>query len=125
MADLLERASAWLQQQRTKHLTRTVTYRRGDSSAEIAATIGKTEFEVDNGLGVLQRIESRDYLVLADALVLDGQRTLPQRGDVIEESAGEETYLYEVTAPGKEPHWRYSDPFRQALRIHTKQIGVQ
>jgi hypothetical protein len=34
-------------------------------------------------------------------------------------------FVYEVNAPGGQPPWRYSDPYRKALRIHTKHIGTQ
>lgn len=124
MADLLAKGAAWLEQQRSKHLASMVTYRRGESTVDVAATIGKTAFEIDDGQGVIQRIESRDFLVLAADLVLDSVTTLPQRGDVIEEPAGNITLLYEVMAPGNEPCWRYSDAYRQSLRIHTKQVGT-
>lgn len=123
MADLLANAATWLAQQRTKHLTQQVVYRRETNSVTVPATIGKTEFEVDDEFGVVQRIESRDFLILASDFVLDGNLTLPERGDVIEEQAGNQTLQYEVTAPGKEPCWRYSDLYRQTLRVHTKLIG--
>lgn len=124
MADLLANAAAWLAQQRTQHLTQPIVYRRETLSVAVPATIGKTEFEIDDEFGVVQRIESRDFLILASDLVLDGNLTLPERGDVIEELAGNQTLQYEVTAPGTEPCWRYSDLYRQTLRIHTKSIGV-
>ncbi|MEW4530215.1 hypothetical protein [Maioricimonas sp. JC845] len=125
MADLLEWGANWLEQQRTQHLTRTVTYRRGAESVDVAASIGRTEFEVDDGYGVRQTIESRDYLVLAANLVLSGMQTLPERGDRIEETSAATRFVYEVLAPGQEPAWRYSDPYRLTLRIHTKQIGSE
>lgn len=124
MADLLANGAAWLEQQRAEHLASNVTYRRAQSVLVVAATVGKTAFEIDDGQGVIQRIESRDFLVLAADLILDATVTLPQRGDVIEEPAGAVTLLYEVMAPGNEPCWRYSDPYRQSLRIHTKQVGT-
>ena len=76
MTDLLESASNWLEDQRTRHATRTVTYRRGalgsgGPSVDVLATIGRTEFEVDDGAGALVKVESRDYLILAADLVLD------------------------------------------------------
>ena len=125
MADLLETGSNWLQSQRTKHATREVIYQRGVDSVPVQATIGRTIFEVDNGHGVLERSESRDYLVLAVDLVLAGSPVLPERGDRIRETDGGTTYVYEVMSPGKEPHWRWSDPYRKTLRIHTKQIDVE
>ena len=130
MPDLLEQASNWLEDQRTKHATRTVTYQRGDpgsgvSSVDVLATIGRTEFEVDDGAGALLKVESRDYLILTADLVLDGQQTPPKQGDFILETVGTTTYVYEVMAPGGAPHYRHSDPYRQTLRIHTKLIGTQ
>lgn len=123
MAGLLEQASAWLEGQRTKHLTRSVTYRRGAQSVEdLPATIGKTTFELDDGDGAVIRSESRDYLVLAADLVLGGAQILPQRGDSIVETLGGKQLVYEVLAPGNEPIWRWSDPYHQTLRIHTKQV---
>jgi hypothetical protein len=89
------------------------------------ATIGKTTFELDDGYGVLVRHESRDFLVLAADLVLAGVPVIPQRGDRIEETQGDATFVYEVSAPAKEPCWRFSDAFRKTLRIHTKEIGTE
>ena len=124
MADLLQQASSWLEDQRTRHATRQVTYRRGASQAIVSATVGKTIFRIE-GDGILERIESRDYLILTADLVLDDQQTLPERGDRIRETEGSKTFVYEVMAPGKEPHWRYSDPYRKTLRIHTKHVDTE
>jgi len=122
MADLLEKASAWLDNQRTRHASRVVTYVRGGRTLELPATVGKTVFEVDDGYGILVRHESRDFLVLAVDLVLDRQPIVPQRGDRIRETQGTTTFAYEVTAPGKEPVWRFSDLYRKTLRIHTNLV---
>ena len=125
MADLLETGSDWLQDQRTKHMSRQVVYQRGSESVSLAATIGRTVFEIDDGQGLLERYESRDFLVLADDLVLAGSKTLPKSGDRIRETQGSDVFVYEVMAPGGEPVWRYSDPYRKTLRIHTKQIAKE
>ncbi len=122
MTDLLRTGSEWLQQQRTRHAASVVSYRRGSLSAQVLATIGKTTFEVDDGYGILVRHESRDFLILAADLVFDVQAVLPERGDRLEERQGEKLFVYEVTAPGKEPCWRYSDAFRMTLRVHTQQV---
>ena len=122
MPDLLERGIRWLERMRGKHRTRPVTYVRGAFSAELPATIGKTVFELDTGRGVLEKTESRDFLLWTRDLVLDGDETLPRRGDRIREEADGLVYIYEVMAPGKEPAWRWSDDYRHTLRIHTKQI---
>ncbi len=106
-------------------MSRRVLYRRGEQSLEIAATIGQTIFEVDDGTSAALRIESRDFLITAGELVLSGQAVVPQRGDRITESDGSRLYVYEVLAPGDEPCWRYSDPYRRTYRIHTKLVACE
>jgi len=125
MPDLLEQGAAWLEDQRTRHLSRTVTYLRGGDSVDVAATIGRTEFEQADEYGVVHRTESRDFLVLTDSLVLGDKAVLPQAGDRIRETVGDQIFLYEVMAPGGEPPCRYSDPYRRTLRIHTKHVDME
>ena len=125
MTDLLQQGSDWLEAKRTQYASRVVTYARGAQSVEVLATIGKTTFEVDDGYGVLVRHESRDFLILTADLVLDAEQVLPQRGDRIRETQNQTVFIYEVSAPGKEPCWRYSDPYRKTLRIHTTEIATE
>jgi len=125
MANLLEHGSNWLEDQRHQHLTGPVTYRRGTESVELSATIGKRVFEVDDGYGVLEKVEARDFLVLAGELILAGEATLPERGDQVRETQGERVFVYEVMAPGRAPHFRWSDPYRKTLRIHTKLVATE
>ena len=114
MADLLAQGAAWLESQRTKYLTTTVTYVRGDVSIAVPATIGRTKYEADDGHVVRIEFTDRDYLILAADLVLGGQASEPERGDLIREGNRE----FEVL------DWRYSDPHRQTLRITTKHVGA-
>lgn len=125
MTDLLEKGSTWLEDQRTRHLTRLVAYHRGADSVEIKATIGRTVFEQADDFGVIQKTESRDFLVLAADLVLNGERVLPKAGDRVREVQGDQVLIYEVMAPGTEPPFRYSDAYRQTLRIHTKHVATE
>lgn len=125
MSDLLEQGSAWLDDQRTRHLTRPVEYRRGTDAVTLAATVGRTVFEQTDDYGILHRTESRDYLVLTTDLVLSGVPTVPRAGDRIRETDGEQVFVYEVMAPGTEPPYRYSDPYRRTLRIHTRHVGTE
>jgi len=131
MSGLLEKGSNWLEVQRHEHLTRTVVYQRGSESVELAATVGRTLFEQADEFGVVHRTESRDFLVRAADLVLEGIPALPKAGDRIRETAGDQTFVYEVMAFGSptggrpEPPFRYSDPYRRTLRIHTKHVGTE
>jgi len=124
VGDLLQQAADWLDGMRTAHLWRPVQYCRSGESVEVAATVGKTVFEIDDGYGAVERFESRDFLIRSADLVLGGAETLPQPGDRIKETAGAKLVLYEVMAPGKEPCWRWSDPFRTSMRIHTKETAL-
>ena len=120
MGDLLAKGSEMLDRTRRAHLSRTVVYRRGADSVEIAATVGSTAFDRTDEYGVIHRIESRDYLVSAADLVLAGQAVTPKAGDRITETGDTRVHEYKVMSPGDEPAWRYSDPQRLTLRIHTK-----
>ncbi len=125
MSDLLDKGSAWLEGQRKKHATREVTYRRGMDAVVVKATIGRTLFEQDDGAGVIVRMQVRDYLIDTADLVLAGEQTLPAKGDRIEEIDAGLKHTYEVLSLGGEQHWRYSDPYRRTLRIHTKLIETE
>jgi hypothetical protein len=125
MADLLEQGAQFLDDQRHTHMTRTVVYLRGGSSVEVAATVGQTTFEQADEFGGIQRLESRDFLIRTGELILDSAVVLPQAGDRIRETVGDQAFIYEVMAPGSEPPFRYSDPYRKALRIHTKHVATE
>ena len=128
MGDLLDRGAAFLDAERHQHLSRPVLYRRGTDEKEVQATIGKTEFEqVDDvrGAGLIHRVESRDFLVRTAELDLGAGPILPRAGDQVRETVGTAVFVYEVNAPGGQPPWRYSDPYRRVLRIHTKHIGTE
>jgi hypothetical protein len=124
MSNLLGKAVEWLDGQRVRHLSEPVAYWRGTAVVVLPAAVGRTEFEVDNGTGVLEKVESRDFLIRTSDLVLGGENVLPERGDQIRETKDGLTYVYEVMAPGREPCWRYSDPYRRALRVHTKLVDT-
>lgn len=125
MSDLLALGSDWLECQRKKFLSKTVTYTRGTDSVDLAATIGKTVFEVEKGFGLMERTEARDYLVTTSDLRLADAAASPRAGDRISETQGSLTFIYEVMAPANEPVWRYSDPGRKTLRIHTKLVATE
>ncbi len=129
MADVLEQGAQFLDDQRHAHMTRAVVYLREPASVEVAATIGQTTFEQADEVGGIQRLESRDFLIRTVDLVLDSEVVLPKAGDRIHETVGEKVFVYEVMTPGAtsggEPPFRYSDPYRKTLRIHTKHIATE
>lgn len=125
MTDVLKQGQAWLADQLSSHASRLVVYRRGELGAELLAVIGRSNYQQDDGNGVITRSQVRDYLIDTQSLLLSIIGSLPRRGDKIIEIDGDQTFVFEVMALGGEPPWRYSDPFRLKLRIHTKQIETQ
>jgi hypothetical protein len=122
MTDVLQKGQEWLASKLTQHASRQVVYRRGELGATLQATIGRSMYDQDDGEGIVTRSQVRDFLIDTYALLSSIIGTLPRRGDTIVEIDGEHTFIFEVMALGGDPPWRYSDPFRLKLRIHTKQI---
>jgi hypothetical protein len=100
----------------------TVTYQRGAARVTLRATPARTEYDEVSAEGLVIRQQLRDYLVRASDLVLGGAATLPAEGDEILESDAQtgKTYTYRVLPVPSGETWRYADPHRQELRIHTK-----
>ena len=127
MPDLLEQGAQWLNDQQREHTSRTVIYQRGELSVEVPATIGRTVHDVENTYGIIEKVETRDFIIRAQDLVLDGGPISPQRGDRVTEAVGGTTLVYEVMSPGTSTgssHYRFTDPYRLAFRIHTKHIAT-
>jgi len=118
VGDLLRQGSQWLEQQRTAHCSSPVEYRRPPDAYTVNATYGKTDVEVADESGLTITAGVWDFLILADAFLQEGFE--PEPGDVIAASGRR----YEVMNLGGQDCWRWSDPYRQTYRIHTKDIGA-
>ncbi len=112
--NLLEKGSRWLEQMRNDHCSSPVEYRRGETSATVSATSGKTDFELADEYGGKIGSHVIDFLIMADELNLK-----PEVGDLIVANGQK----YEVMNLGGEGCWRWSDPNLITLRIHTKEVG--
>lgn len=123
--DLLARGLDWLSAKLKTKASRTVIYRRGAASVTLAAVLGRTRIDVEDAEGVTVRSYVRDFLLRADDLRLGGDRILPQPGDRIEEAADDGTYIHEVLPLAGGDCWRWSDPHRTIIRVHTRQVGHQ
>jgi hypothetical protein len=124
MSDMLHKGQSWLAAKLTRFASRMVTYQRDEVSVDLPATIGKSEYEQDDGEGVITRAQVRDFLINTKDLLGSPIGTWPRRGDRILETDGDTTFVYELMSIGNEPPWRYSDPFRVKLRIHTKLVDT-
>ena len=117
MPDMLRQGLTWLAQQRTNHMTSEVTYQRtAQPSVILQATFGRTEYDVADQTGASIRTQVVDFLFLAEDL---GMLYPPQRGDVVLA----DDQQYEVLDLLGDGFWRWSDPYHNTLRIHTKDIG--
>jgi hypothetical protein len=124
MSDLIQRGQEWLSSKLTQHASREIVYRRGELGVSLKATIGRSLYDQDDGEGIVTRSQVRDFLIDTFSLLDSLIGSLPRRGDTIVEIDGDTTFIFEVMALGGDPPWRYSDPFRLKLRIHTKQVDV-
>jgi hypothetical protein len=125
MADLLADANAWLQGVRHDKATQPVRYENGSEHVDIQATIGRTLFESETSSGTRLVDESRDFLVRTQDLDFGGGPQEPRRGDLVKETVGNQTFIYEVMPFGPlEESWRYSGPYRKTLRVHTRLVST-
>ena len=124
MGDLLRKGSNWLEAQRKAHLATTVRYFRGEAFVDVLATVGRTVFEQADEYGIVHRTETRDFLITAADLTFGDGPVTPKEGDRIHDfSVPGTNNIYEVMTPGGEPPFRYSDPYRTTLRVHTKHVA--
>jgi len=121
-AELLKTASDWFEDVRDDMNAFGVVYNRGVDSVALDASVGQRVWEVDIDRGIYERWVSRDFIVLAAELILDGAVVEPQAGDTIIETRGADVYTYECMAPRGESSFEYADGFRKSWRIHSKLI---
>lgn len=100
----------------------TVSYAAPLGTISVGAWLGSTPYEQTNEDGVVYRSESKDFIIPASSLTFDGSSYQPRAGDRIVHEASGTRYLYEVMSLGDEPPFRYCDPFKTLLRVHTKLV---
>lgn len=122
---MIARGEAMLDEQRHRHMTRTVEYRRGSLAVIMQATAGSTSFEQADEAGLIHRIESRDFLLRSADLDLGSGPTLPSAGDLIREISSYSERTYEVNAMGGGPPWAYSGRDGIVIRVHTRLIRTE
>ena len=120
MADMLAAGAAWLTDRLRSSAASTVAYVRSGNTATVPATIGQSRFESQDGSGVIEQWESRDFIIKTAELPY-GE---PQRGDRIYEQLGGVAQIYEVAAPRGVPLFHYGDAFQTCVRVHTKRVDA-
>lgn len=124
--DLLARGMAWLTDQLQAHASQPVIYQRGSTRIAVCASLGESMLKLSDEMGAV-RIEwtDQDFMIPKASLVLSGAGALPRRGDKISINDGTSVRTYEVAPYGKEPAWKWCDPFHKMIRIHTKLITTE
>lgn len=119
----LTEGNTFVAEQLAEHASETVTYRRGGSGGQtvsLAATRGTSEFTRQRAEDLVAQPRILDFLFNAEDLVLAASQTEPRAGDEIITSAG----TFELASPGgDEPAWRWSDPDKIRIRVHTREVA--
>ena len=115
MMNMLADGSQWLADTMKASASSLVEYRRGEESSFVQAVFGRTEAEISDESGITINAFVNDFLILADDLADE-----PEAGDVIVADGRK----YEVLDLGNEGVWRWSDNYKNMMRIHTKDIGT-
>jgi hypothetical protein len=106
----------------------TVSYYRDGFAplTTLQATPGSSLLRVRDAAGQskVERTEC-DFIVTAADLILGGRVVEPKAGDRVHVAAGTKTLIFQVMAPTGEAPYRYSDPARTILRIHTKHVETR
>ena len=110
MADMFSDGLVSLAADRNAYLSVAVTYRRGALSVPILAMPSVTQREVVGDDHVTRIWEGRDFVL--SYLGLD-----PAEGDVITDAGVE--YVV-CNPPTGEAAWRFCDPAKLSVRVHTK-----
>lgn len=116
---MLDTASAWLDAQLATSEGVTVRYARGIPNVDVTAVLGQTPVGFDLGGGVLQTWQTQDFFLTKSTLLLSGHQAYPEVGDEITYSGT--TFRVCNATDGR--CYRYTDPYRRTMRVHTKEIG--
>lgn len=123
MADLLQSALASLDATQKTHMAQAVTYHRGASSVAVTATPASSEFEVaDLTTGLSSTTEMQDFLIAAADIIIGGSVVEPAPGDQVRWVIGSDTFIYEVMEIQGQQCFKYTSPYKNRVRIHSKQI---
>lgn len=126
--NLLKQGLAFLTQQMTEYASEPITYRRGASSVDVQAVVGRKLLRVEDADGGIRvELTDLDVCIPMDAFSFNGvDRIEPARGDLIELTLPYDVQTFEVLPVGNEPAWRWADPIGQTMvRIHAKHIDTE
>jgi hypothetical protein len=127
MGDLLAVGASWQAGKLKSGVSRLVRITRGSETIEVPATLGETEFQIDEDGGVRIAHSDRTFLITATDYVFGGQVVAPQTGDLItdtvEAPSGESTFQALHPAGGSEQPYKY-DRYGVQLSIYMKRTAT-
>jgi hypothetical protein len=101
----------------------TITISRGDSEIlDVACGLGSSTFETLGPDNSVVTVRSQDFLLRKELYDFGDGPVEPARGDRVTLSQEDGDHVYELLDLASEPSWRWSDPHRVRLRLHTKEI---
>ena len=124
MGDIIERAAGMLPKVLKRVNSRRVKYSRGDNYVYLQATVASTVISYETEHGFRARVQTRDYLIEAKDLIIAGSQVEPRVGDQIVDTNDlkDTSVTYEVMGEATEEAWRYTDRYKNMLRVHSKNI---
>jgi len=127
--NLLEDGATWLADQMEQNVSSPVVYVRGSQQCELNASLGKTQFEVTDQAGMLQNVESHDFIFRTSEMLFDTDVFIPKALDEIHVVRNGTTHRYQVVRYGgvmdsTEQVYRWCDPYGKQIRVHTRYEGV-
>jgi hypothetical protein len=123
VTNIIQDGAAWLGGQLKDHAGVDITYRRGSDTVAITATATLHEYQIVDQDGIATVVISRDYIVHAADLVLDGAEIAPRAGDQIVETIRSVATTFEVMPLGERRECELVDQDGLLLLIHTKKVA--
>lgn len=111
-----QRGAAWMASKLEVVSGQAVKYRRGNADIELTAVPARRTSDDYGADGALIVSTSHDWLIDKSRLVIDGEATEPQSGDIIATADGQ---TFVVVPDEAENCWRWMDQFRQRIRVHS------
>jgi hypothetical protein len=127
--NILEDGAQWLADQMEAYVSSSVVYVRGSQQCQLDASLGRTQFEVTDQVGMLQNVDSHDFILRSAEMLFDGEQFIPKAFDSIHIVRGGVTHQYTVVQYGNSLDspgqiYRWCDPFGKQIRVHTRYEGV-
>lgn len=127
--NLLEDGAQWLADQMEAHVSSSVVYVRGSQQCQLDASLGRTQFEFTDQVGMLQNIESHDFILRSAEMLFDGEKFTPKALDEIHVVRDGITHRYLVVQYGNmidstEQIYRWCDPYGKQIRLHARYEGT-